>query len=537
MISLLPHAIDRKAGRDPEHEAVCFSGSSLTYGELTCRSNQLAHVLKDRGVCRGDRVGIYAPKGLVSAVAVHGIMKAGAAYVPLDPSAPPARAALIARDCGIVHIVSDRGMASSIERLLGEGVNLRTAVGIDDEVHGPGSERNIAVPWTEVAQARETAVESGATGDDLAYILYTSGSTGTPKGVVHTHRSAVAFAQAAAAAYDLSSTDRVTNHAPLHFDLSTLDYFAVAVAGATTVVIPEGHTKLPASLSKLLQDERVSVLYAVPLALTHLLLYGALEKRDLGHLRWVLFGGEPFPPKHLRSLMLQLPDARFANVYGPTEVNGVTTWVVPQPPAEGSEEPIPIGGPFANVDLFVVDEGGRPVASGEAGELWVSTPTMMEGYWGRPDLDERAFGVLSDSRPGAVLHRTGDLVRLDDEGVLHFLGRLDRQIKTRGYRVELDEVESVLSSHVAVETAAAFAVPDGNGSTAIEGVAVIKTPGSTTANELLEHAAASLPAYALPERLEILDVVPLTSSGKIDRVTLQDEATKRRESLRKAEGV
>ncbi len=530
MLYLLPQAVDDAADRDPDRDAIRCSGASLSYGALSVRSSRLARVLRDRGVRRGDRVGIYAKKGLDSATALYGIMKAGAAYVPLDPGAPQARTDRIARDCGIRHVVSEPGMADQVDVLLERGLGLDSVIGIPPSPRQP----DLAVSWAEVEGAPAPLEGVGLTELDLAYVLYTSGSTGVPKGVVHTHRSALSFAQVAAHTYGFRATDRITNHAPLHFDLSTLDYFSTAVAGATTVVIPEAHTKLPASLSKLLEEEALTVLYAVPLALAHLLLHGALETRDLTGLRWVLFGGEPFPPKHLRRLMALLPQARFSNIYGPTEVNGVTYWVVP-PAVEILEEPIPIGKPFENVELLVVGENDEQVPDGETGELWVRSPTMMQGYWGRPDLDEGAFGVREDAGPGDPLyHRTGDLVRSGPDGVLHFLGRKDRQIKTRGYRVELDEVESVLTLHPAVETAAVFDVPDTQGGVVIE-AAVVRAAGATaTSADLLAHAATFLPAYALPQVLEVVPDLPLTSTDKIDRVKLRADAVGRQAASAKS---
>ncbi len=524
MLYLLPQAIDIAAERDPTRDAIRYSGASLTYEALSVRATRLARVLRERGVRRGDRVGIYANKGLDAATAIYGIMKAGAAYVPLDPSAPLGRTELIVRDCGIRHLVSEPSKSGALEALLEAGVALDSVIGADSLDRQPG----LTVGWEDVDGAPQNSNGPVQTEMDLAYVLYTSGSTGVPKGVVHTHHSALSFARVAAHTYGFCASDRITNHAPLHFDLSTLDYFATAVAGATTVVIPEGHTKLPASLSKLLEQEQLTVLYAVPLALAHLLLYGALEKRDLTRLRWVLFGGEPFVPKHLRELMRHLPAAMFSNVYGPTEVNGVTYWVVPPLP-EDSEEPIPIGKAYKNVDLLVAGENDEEVPSGETGELWVRSPTMMQGYWGRADLDVGAFAFRNEAGPKpAVYHRTGDLVRQDSHGVLHFLGRKDRQIKTRGYRVELDEVESVLSTHAAVETAAVFGVPDAQGSSAIEAAVVLGEGQETTVADLLAHARALLPAYALPEHLAITVALPRTSTDKIDRVTLKAEAVRRR---------
>jgi amino acid adenylation domain-containing protein len=517
MLYLLPHAIDRAAARSPDHDAVRFAGHRLTYAELAERSDRLAHALGEAGVRRGDRVGIYMGKALASAVAIYGIMKAGAAYVPLDPTAPAARLSFILRDCGIRHLITEPARTDTLRRLVSEGVELASLVGT-----GPREELPVrSIPWEEIENAPAAAPDAGTMEQDLAYILYTSGSTGVPKGVMHTHRGALSWAQISAQTYGFRADDRLSNHAPLHFDLSTLDYFAAAVAGATTVIVPEAHTKLPASLSKLMEDERLTVFFAVPFALIQLLLRGALEKRDLGSLRWVLFGGEPFPTKHLRALMALLPRASFCNVYGPTEVNGVTHYPVPRLP-EGSDEPIPIGRPYGNVEMMIVDEADRPVAPGEVGQLLIRSPTMMRGYWGRPELNERAFfrrpvfGHCED-----VFHRTGDLVRQRPDGNLDFLGRSDRQIKARGCRVELDEVEAALLSHPTVEGAAVFPVPEPDGGLRIEAAVSLRPGATSTPAELSLHAAAYLPPYAVPEKIVVLDHFPRTSTDKIDRLQLQ----------------
>ena len=516
MLYLLPHAIDRAASRAPDRDAIRYAGDSLTYAALAERADRLAGLLRAQGVRRGDRVGIHAGKGIAAAVALYGIMKAGGAYVPLDPSSPPVRQAFIVRDCGIRHLVTEPSRVSALRRLLAEQLPIECVVGVPED-----PVRNVhAFSWEDIALHPRLERDPDLVEMDLAYVLYTSGSTGTPKGVMHSHRSALAFARVAADTYGFHGDDRLSNHAPLHFDLSTMDYFSSALAGATTVIIPEAHTRMPASYAALIEAERLTVLYTVPLALTHLLLHGALEKRDLSSVRWVLFGGEPFPPHLLRALMSALPAARFSNVYGPTEVNGVTYWIVP-PSLPDDDSPIPIGRPFANVEARIADADDDPVPEGEVGELLVRTPTMMRGYWGRPDLDARAFwtrpvfGHLED-----VYHRTGDLVRRRADGLLEFHGRKDRQVKARGYRIELDEVEAAMGAHDAVESAAAFAVPDGDGSLRVEGAVTLRAGRELTAEAMRAHLALSLPRYAIPERLEILEAMPRTSSGKIDRRAL-----------------
>lgn len=517
-IYLLTQALAVGAARYPEREAVRFSGQSLTYDALERRANQLAHTLLAEGVQRGDRVGIYMNKGLESAVALYGIMKAGAAYVPLDPFAPAGRLSFVIQNCGIRWLVSSDLKRDGLAEMA-EQTELQVIIGLA----APAGLPLRTLSWDEVATAPDTPPNISLTEQDLAYILYTSGSTGDPKGIMHTHRSGLTFAEWGVDTYGLHGGDRLSNHAPLHFDLSTFDFFAGALAGATTVIIPEALTKFPVNLARLIQNEQITVWYSVPYALIQLLLNGAMERHDLTSLRWVLFAGEPFPTKHLRPLMDRLPQARFSNLYGPTETNVCTFYhVTPLP--EGSDEPIPIGEPCTNVEALVVDGDVQPVAPGEVGELLIRSPLVMRGYWGRPDLSTKGFYVrqrFADS--GDVFYRTGDLVSLEPDGNYRYLGRKDRQIKTRGYRVELDEIEVALLSHPAVEEAAVYPVPDGDGSNLIAAAVTARAGATVEVDTLLVHIAAQLPPYAVPSKLTVLTQFPRTSTGKINRRALQGE--------------
>jgi acyl-coenzyme A synthetase/AMP-(fatty) acid ligase len=340
---------------------------------------------------------------------------------------------------------------------------------------------------------------------------------------MHTHRSALSWAEVTAAVYELSPADVISNYAPLHFDLSTLDYFGGARARATTVIIPEEYTRFPASLAELIEQERMTVFYTVPLALVRLAVPGILENRDFSHLRLVLFGGEPMPLKHLQTIMMNLPDATFVNVYGPTETNGCTHFQVVSPPEDG-DDPLPIGRPYPNVDAMVVGSDGHPVAIGDSGELLVRAPTMMRGYWGRPDLNKGAFFIRDDhGGMPEVFHTTGDLVAPMDDGNLRFLGRRDRQIKARGNRVELDEVEAVLLQHGAVHEAAVFAVPDAEDSLQIHAAVILVDGLMADSSKLDQHMRINLPPYAVPTGIGLRDSFPRTSTGKIDRRALQAE--------------
>jgi amino acid adenylation domain-containing protein len=524
MIHLLQHGIDHSAERFPDKDSFRIHGQGLTYAQLVRRANALAHMLQEQGVKRRDRVGIYLSKSLESAVAIHGIMKAGAVYVPLDPLAPVSRLAFVLQDCGIRHLISEDSKRANLQALAQDDAALDCVVGLSGQDDLPFR----AVTWAEVeAMPGELPPQVTLMEHDLAYIMYTSGSTGTPKGLMHTHYSGLSYARMSISTYDVHHQDRLSDHPPLHVDMSTFGYFSGPLAGATTVIFPEEHTKLPASLSKLMETEKITILYAVSSALVQLLLRGVLEARDLSPLRWVVFGGEPLHPKHLRALMAQWPQARFSNGYGPAEVNQCTFYNVPLTP-EDSDEPIPIGEMSENAEGLVVDVNDQTVGPGQVGELLVRAPTMMRGYWGRPELNRKVFyrrSVFPDYEE--VFLRTGDLVRLRQDGKNYdFLGRKDRQIKTRGYRVELDEVEAALLLHQGVQEAAVVAVPDSEGSQQIEAAVILKSKAAHTSADLKEHLSGLLPSYAIPGKVNVMKSFPRTSGGKIDRISLKEQIIK-----------
>ena len=538
MIYLLSQILDRSAERFPDREAFRCEGKSLTYAELLRRANGLAQWLVAQGVNRGDRVGIYLSKSLESAVAIYGIWKAGAAYVPLDPGAPIARIRYMIEHCGIRHLITQPSKRRKIPDLLAATTTLEAIVGLPDafELAGEWAASVARCEW-DALPVSDRAPQITLVAQDLAYIMYTSGSTGTPKGMMHTHYSGLSYAQLAAHTYGLVPGDRIGNHSPLHFDISTLGFFAGPLVGATTVIIPEAYTKVPASLSQLIQDEALSVWYSVPLALSQLWLRGVLNERDLSSLRWVLFAGEPLPTKYLYALMNQLPQARFSNIYGPAEVNQCTYYHVPALAKEKdnqtktmegesmAEPAIPIGQIWHNSEALVVDEGNRAVATGEVGELLVRTATMMSGYWQRPDLTAKAFYHTHIANQPAVFYRTGDLVQQQSDGNYRFMGRKDRQIKTRGYRVELDAVEAALVAHPNVEEAATYAVPYEEGSYQIGASVILRADTGLSEADIKRYVAERMPSYAVPQQIRVLGNFPRTATGKIDRRALQREAT------------
>ncbi len=514
--------VNRSADRWPDRVAFRYEGVSLTYEQLLESAGRLASVLRDRGVERGDRVGVHLAKSLLGSTAVYGVMSAGGAYVPLDPRARAERIQGIVRRCGISLVVTESRLAAKISRVGATPVVLD----VDRTHYSAANPELVCDHWV---FADDVAGMSGMRGlttphpTDLSYIIFTSGSTGEPKGIAHTHASALAYATEAARLYGVNEDDRLSNHSPLHFDMSTFDYFSGPMCGATTVVIPEAHSVMPASMSKLIEDERLTVWYSVPLALTQMLDRGVLRERKLDSLRWVLFGGEPFPPSRLQELMRMLPRARFSNVYGPAEVNQCTFYNVPRSFVdEPSTTPVPLGTMWPAAAGRVVGEDGVEVPPGEVGELLVATSTMMSGYYNAPDLNKDAFAVLSDDAGETVrYYRTGDMVAVGDDGLMRFVGRRDRQIKIRGYRVELDEVERVLASHPDVLEAAAIDVDLPDRGKAIIGVVRTAVDDDSSSHDITKYARRFLPDYAMPARVESVATMPLTTSGKIDRRELK----------------
>lgn len=513
---LLTHTIRHSATKFPDKTAFRAGNASITYSDLVTQANQLANLLLALGVKKGDRVGIYLNKSLESAIAVYGIMSAGAAFVPLDPTAPASRTQFLLNDCGIRHLATHKSQRRTLKDVFSENTPIETLIGIEGEWEIK------TIGWDEIKTQPTHEPDVTLLEQDLAYIMYTSGSTGSPKGIMHTHHSGLSYAKLSAELYQVRPDDRVGNHAPLHFDISTFGYFTAPLAGATTVIVPDAYAKLPASLSQLIEKEALTIWYSVPLALTQLLSHGILNDRNLQSLRWVLYGGEPFPVKHLRTLMELWPHARFCNVYGPAEVNQCTYYHLPEPPT--NEESIPLGQIWENTESRIVDTNDEIVAEGESGELLVRTPTMMQGYWNQPELTQKGL-YIEEPYVGyrKTFYRTGDLVRVNEEGNLLFLGRKDRQIKVRGNRIELDEVEAVLVSHSEVEEAAILDLRNEEEERYIRGAVILKSDATTSADDLKTHIASQMPTYAVPETIDILPAFPYTSSGKVDYRKLRDQ--------------
>jgi amino acid adenylation domain-containing protein len=541
-MQLLHTLVAEAAQQEPAAPAVVDGDRTLSYADLEAAANRMAAVLRARGVRKGDRVGLYLEKSAEAIVGLYGAMKAGAAYVPLDPNAPPARLALIAADCELTTLVTGAEAAPRWIELHKHGAPLRELIvanaGAGGDVIGGtgGSGDTVDIGALVDAAPPGVAVSTGAdlasapddepparTIDrDLAYILYTSGSTGRPKGVMLSHGNALAFASWAARRFDLRTHDRVSQFAPLIFDLSTFDLFATAWAGASVHLVKAQTQLFPRLVRRWLDDQAISVVYAVPSLLTALVERTTIEPGDLPALRTVLFAGEVFPPKHLARLMHALPGATFANLYGPTETNVCTGYVLDALP-DPDGPPVSIGSAIDGDEGIVVREDGTVASPGETGELWIRGATVMQGYWGDPERTAASL-VRNPAAPHLTdpVYRTGDLVIEGPDGNYRLVGRRDNQVKRRGYRIELGEIESALNAHPAVrESAVSAIVRDGVTERLVAHVAASGVDGA----ELERFCLERVPRYMVPDEVRVSPALPRTTTGKIDRVALRAAVT------------
>ncbi len=516
--SLLHELVEGTCEAVGDAAAVADGDRIISYGDLERRANQVARLLVEIGVRGGDRVGLCLDKSLEAVIALYGVLKAGAAYVPLDPQAPPARLAYITRDCGVRCLLTRREEQHRCMRLVDHGAPLKALVIMDaagPDVPAPGGARVFDGSDIDVQDPSRPRVRGISI--DLAYVLYTSGSTGDPKGVMLSHLNALTFVDWATVEFGVGVHDRVASHAPFHFDLSVFDIFVSAAAGASLVLVPSTVLMFPVELRRFLEATKITVSYSVPSVLARLTARGRLRRGDLSDLRLVLFAGEVFPVKYLQRLMDLLPGTRFANLYGPTETNVCTWWDVP-PLEPGRVEPIPIGQAIGNVEVFAMTDDGRRAAIGEIGELYVRGATVTKGYWS--DEARTAAALVPDPFRSASterVYRTGDFVQELDDGNYKFIGRRDSQIKSRGYRIELGEIEAALDAHPDVVESAVVAVPDELVSNRIKAYVV----GSGVDGAVLAaFCAERMPRYMVPESFECRDTLPRTSTGKVDRQAL-----------------
>ncbi len=519
----LSRMLEEAAARRPDHPAVEDErGGQLSYANLLRTADRVATRLARWGVGRGDRVGIWLPKGIPSVAAIHGVLRSGAAYVPVDPTGPTVRAAAILGTAGVKAAVVSASVAAVLRDGWPVGGPMPRLIVVDDRTDASGESRGPIAPvdarWDEVvADNAPSPLPPPREEDDLAYILFTSGSTGQPKGVMLSHANALTFLDWCRSALGpWRDGDRFASHAPFHFDLSIFDLFASCAEAATVVVIGESTGKDPARLGAILADRSIDVWYSAPSILAMLVERGGIERPGFAAPRLVLFAGEVFPIEPLRRLRAAWPLARMWNLYGPTETNVCTAEPIPSVIPDDRESPFPIGRVCPPLRARIVDHDGRDATPGTVGELLISGPGVMRGYFGRPDLTEAVF---VDGPDGSRWYRTGDLVRDDGTGCFVFHGRRDRMIKRRGYRIELGEIEATLYRHEGVDRVGVVA-RHGEEGAAIEAFVALKPGRKKSIIAMKRHCSTYLPNYMIPDTITFIDALPATSTDKVDYQSL-----------------
>ncbi|HEV7897301.1 MAG TPA: amino acid adenylation domain-containing protein, partial [Planosporangium sp.] len=496
-VARLDERFREQARRAPDAVAVSMDGTTLTYRDLDRRANYLAHRLRQAGVGCGAVVGLCLERGIDTVVATLGVLKAGAAYLPLDPGYPAQRLAFMLAEAGAAVVVTQRAHADRL----------------------PADRR---IVFIEDATGTEPAPPAGVRrAEDLAYVIFTSGSTGAPKGVMVSHANVSRLFTATADPYGFSADDVWAGTHSFAFDFSVWEMWGALLHGGRLVIVPAETARAPRSLLALLVGEGVTMLSQTPSAFRGLtdLILDREPLLDRLALRFVVFGGEALSPAALRSWFERMGDTapRLVNMYGITET---TVHVTAHPlTAADLDGPAvsPVGAGLADLRLHVLDAALRHVPIGVAGELYVGGAGVASGYAGRPDLTAERFVADPFAADGARLYRTGDLMRWRVDGNLDFLGRIDDQFQIRGYRVEPAEVEAALVDHPGVRAAAVGALPDPVGGGQRLAAWLVLSDLSPRISAVRDWLGSRLPEHLVPSRFAVVDELPVTSGGKLDR--------------------
>jgi amino acid adenylation domain-containing protein len=500
--------VEAQVVRTPNSVAVEHASVSLTYLELNQRANQLAHFLAKRGIGPESKVGICLRRSLELPVALLAVLKAGAACVPLDPAYPKERLTYMLEDSQTPLVLTQAGLLAEVTDFDAEVVNL-------------DADWKLFAGESREEDSREN-LRSGVKPENLAYVIYTSGSTGKPRGVLLTHGGLVNHNVAAAQLFGMSTADRMAQFASISFDIAVEEIFPTWIAGGALVVREEDASLAVGDFLRWVREKRVTAL-DLPTAYWHELVRELSESalRLPESLRIVIVGGEKASSAALTAWRkIAGPRVRWVNTYGPTETSVIVTSFEPKA-AEEIPAVLPIGGPIANTKIYILDKNLQPQPVGIAGDLYVSGPGLARGYLNRPETTAEKF-VRDPFRnePDARMYKTGDLARYLASGEIEFAGRTDDQVKIRGYRVELEEIEAVLGSHAGVREVVVAALENAAGEKTLAAYVVPSREQVPTASELRLYLKQKLPHYMVPSAFVLLEAMPKTPNGKVDKRAL-----------------
>jgi amino acid adenylation domain-containing protein len=505
---LLQDLVSAQAQRTPEATALVMQGKTMSYGALEAASNRLAHLLLESGCAKGDRVGLFLSKGTDAIVSMLGVLKAGAAYVPIDLDSPALRVRRVIEVCEPFAVVVE----PRADHLLGEVLSSGRC---NPKIVRPSDSARWAMP--------ETRPPARTSEQDPAHILFTSGSTGIPKGVIITHRNVTTFLDWACDYFGISAGEQISGHPPLHFDLSTFDIYGTLSRGATLHMIPPTLSLLAPKLAQFVRETRLDQWFSVPSILTYMANFDVVEQGDFPHLKRLLWCGEVLPTPTLMYWMKRLPHVTFTNLYGPTEATIASSYFTLSRPPAHEQEDVPIGSPCTGEELLVLDDELAPVAPGVVGHIHIRGDGLSPGYW-RDAAQTGAAFLPNPKAPGDRLYRTGDLGWLGDDGQFHYVGRADNQIKSRGYRIEPGEIESALGALGCLQEWAVVGVETGGFENWAICCAYVPAAGAELSPAAMRRELMqTLPKYMLPAHWQSYVALPKNANGKIDRPAIREQ--------------
>ncbi len=493
----LHRLFEQQVERTPDAIAVEFDELSISYRELDTRANHLAHYLKESGTMSGHMVAVFMTRSIEMVIALLGVLKAGAAYVPLDPEYPLARTSFMIRDANPTVILTLHFLQNQLPP------NEATIVCLDSQ-------------WDDIVSFSGSRLDTETTADDIAYVIYTSGTTGNPKGVLNLHRGITNRILWMQDCFNLTVDDRVLQKTPYSFDVSVWEFFWPLSCGARLIVARHDGHKDPVYLSTIINDKEITALHFVP---SMLKVY--LDHADISiasSLKHVFCSGERLTPLLQQQFFCQ-SSAQLYNLYGPTEAAiDVTYWKCLR---DDSRQYVPIGRPIANTKIYILDAGMQPLQPGEEGELYIGGVQVAAGYLNLEQLSKEKFvrDIFSNDDT-ARLYRTGDFARFHTDGYIEYTGRIDQQVKVSGIRIELNEIEAILLQHHAVVDGAVTLREDRPGVQRLVAYVVVEQGYSVTITDIRQHVLKQLPHYMVPQNLVILDSLPLSPAGKLDRNAL-----------------
>ena len=496
-MTLVTDYLDKTAAKFPDKVAFANEKSVMTFGTLRKEARHIAVGLIEKNIFRRPVV-IYLEKSPECVAAFMGVAYSGNFYTPLDTDMPQARIEKILATLLPEIIITDEEHYAAAKMFAG---NIPVAIYEDFKKNS-------------VDDAVVDGVTDKVTDADVLYVLFTSGSTGTPKGVIIPQRSVMDYIDWFAEKFDLSSEDTLGNQAPLYFDLSIQDVYVTLKTGCTTYLLEKEKFAFPIKLMEYLAEKHINVIMWVPSALCLVANLKALRAKVLPKLRMVLFCGEVMPNKQLNQWRKVMPETVFVNLYGPSETCDASAYYIVEREF-ADDEPLPIGYPCQNTDIFVLNADNKLVSGDEVGELCIRGTSLAYGYYHEPEKTAAVFvqNPLQNSYPETI-YRTGDLVRYNEYGELMYVSRKDFQIKHMGHRIELGEIETAVSSISGVERCACVYDDKRN-------KIVLFYTGNADGHDIIEQLKKMVPEYMLPNRKEKLDRMPINLNGKIDRVALK----------------